>query len=90
MPVVFRSSMRGGFNEQIVEGTGFLCRDLDEFTAALHTIVDPYECQCRSEKARDHADRTFSFTRFGHDLRVMLLEVAQTSCEESSIPGCIR
>ncbi|MEX1230458.1 MAG: glycosyltransferase family 4 protein [Planctomycetaceae bacterium] len=67
---------RGGFCEQLVPETGFLCDDVDQFAHALRIVADPIERRRRSENCRAHADRSFSFTRFGHDLRVLLQQLA--------------
>ncbi|MFN0196414.1 MAG: glycosyltransferase [Planctomycetaceae bacterium] len=68
---------RGGFIEQIAHETGYLCADVDDFAAALRVLLDPEERRRRSERCRDHADRVFSFTRFGHDLRELLDGLAE-------------
>ncbi len=74
---------RGGFIEQLAHETGFLCADVDDFAAALRAMLDPEERRRRSARCRDHADRAFSFNRFGHDLRALLHGVAVS---ESVLP----
>ena len=55
---------RGGFREQIVPGTGFLCPGPDDFTAALHSMAAPAARQSLSRAARLHAEQRFSIAAF--------------------------
>lgn len=59
---------KGGFREQIVEGTGFLCGSQEEFLQAVSNLKSP-EVRCvRSQHCRKHADELFSLKAFRHRL----------------------
>ncbi len=61
VPVV---DARGGFCEQVVEGTGVLCRDVDEYVAALKMLGDPEMRNKMRNAAREYAERAFSLAAF--------------------------
>lgn len=62
---------RGGFQEQIAEGTGYLCGSIEAFARAIRELSDPGERMRRSRSCRAHADDLFSI----HVFRKRLLEV---------------
>ncbi|QDT36097.1 glycosyltransferase family 4 protein [Stratiformator vulcanicus] len=59
---------RGGFREQIVPQTGFLCDDVAAFSAAILALRDRSVRTTRSRRCRAHADEHFSLSRFRSDL----------------------
>ncbi|HUG20084.1 MAG TPA: hypothetical protein VMM56_13960, partial [Planctomycetaceae bacterium] len=56
-------------------GTGFLCRDVTEFSAALSHLSDIGERRRRARHCRAHADKHFSLERF----RERLLEAFRSA-----------
>ncbi|MBD3673498.1 MAG: glycosyltransferase family 4 protein [Planctomycetaceae bacterium] len=61
IPVVDR---RGGFCEQIEANSGFLCENLEEFSAVLQVLRDPSERIARSRRCRAIGDEKFSLRGF--------------------------
>lgn len=61
VPVV---DARGGFVEQLPEGTGFPCQSLSEFSQALLDLRDVSELQRRRDACLSHANSHFSFHAF--------------------------
>lgn len=61
VPVV---DARGGFCEQVVEGTGVLCRDVEGYVAALKRLGDREVWMKMRNAAREHAERAFSLAAF--------------------------
>ena len=61
VPVV---DCRGGFCEQIPEGTGFLCPRDDDFGKALEDLLDRQTLERRSLACQEYADNEFSLRRF--------------------------
>ncbi|WP_459555391.1 glycosyltransferase family protein [Lacunimicrobium album] len=75
VPVV---DARGGFCEQVVEGTGVLCRDVDGYVAALMMLGDREVRVRMRNAAREHAERAFSLAAF----RERLLSKMGARCVE--------
>ena len=73
IPIVDR---RGGFQEQIVDGCGYLCTGGEEFSSAIATLSDPGEKLRQSRSCRAHGDRGFSLQRFRGELLGRLRELA--------------
>ena len=63
---------RGGFREQIAAGTGFLCRKLDSFAAALDAVQSRTTQARLSRSAQQHADARFSIAAFRRRLLALL------------------
>ena len=61
VPVV---DARGGFCEQVVDGTGLLCRDVESYAAALKMLGDREVRVGMRNAAREHAERAFSLAAF--------------------------
>ncbi|QDT67072.1 glycosyltransferase family 4 protein [Calycomorphotria hydatis] len=59
---------RGGFREQVSEDTGYLCRSLDDFAAAIEQLQDISKRHQRSRRCQANADERFSLARFRTDL----------------------
>ena len=59
---------QGGFREQIVEGSGFLCLSPEEFSQAVSILKTPNVRCVRSQYCRKHADSLFSFKVFRKNL----------------------
>jgi glycosyltransferase involved in cell wall biosynthesis len=78
---------RGGFVEQVAEGTGFLCADNDDFCEALQSLSDPSVRLRMSRAAMAHADETFSLQRFRCDLLRLLAEFGANDARRSSLAG---
>jgi glycosyltransferase involved in cell wall biosynthesis len=72
---------RGGFREQIAEGTGFLCAELAEFSSALSQLEEMGERRGRSRRCRAHADERFSLERFRRELREKFRSAAERQPE---------
>jgi hypothetical protein len=68
---------RGGFVEQVAEGTGFLCSTADEFPAAVDRLHAAGERRRMSRAAMAHADRAFSLEQFGLEIVQVLRDVAR-------------
>jgi hypothetical protein len=62
---------RGGFREQLPDGTGCLCSSIKDFSCAIAKLSDPAERLRRSRRCRAHADDHFSI----HAFRERLLQV---------------
>lgn len=62
----------GGFREQITAGTGFLCRNLDSFAAALEAVQSRTTQARLSRGARQHAETHFSIAAFRRRLLALL------------------
>ena len=58
----------GGFREQIAEGCGFLCGDLNAFARAVETIGDEAVRWRMSHRCQAHAEERFSLARFRSEL----------------------
>ncbi len=75
---------RGGFLEQVNhEGTGYLCRDVNDFSESVRAIRD---CSVRaqiSKNALTHASEQFSLSRFYSQLRTILMECRAPQLSES-------
>ena len=65
---------RGGFREQIIEGTGFLCNSLDEFSAAIAQLQQREIRWQRSRACRGHADQKFGLQCFREELTKIFAE----------------
>lgn len=76
----------GGFCEQIVPGTGFLCQTPDDFTAALHALQDSELRRVRSLACHRHAGRHFSLRRFAHDLTARFRQAALRAAGWANVP----
>ncbi|QDU41028.1 Glycosyl transferases group 1 [Maioricimonas rarisocia] len=68
---------RGGFCEQIVPGTGFLCRDGDDFEDALSTTARACERRTLSRAAMSHGDQLCGLQAFPARLRRLLQTLTQ-------------
>lgn len=62
---------RGGFREQLSDGTGFLCSSVRDFSRAITELSDPADRLRRSRRCRAHADDHFSV----HVFRERLLQI---------------
>ena len=85
IPIVDR---RGGFTEQIADGTGFLCEHEDGFCEVLQSLSDPNVRLRMSRAAMAHADQTFSLQRFRSDLlRLLAAFGANVARQRASLAG---
>ncbi len=71
---------RGGFREQIIPGTGYLCDTHAEFEQALRELMDNDLRKEMSFRCKEHSDQQFSLRRFGDDL----LDQFQAACGVSA------
>lgn len=67
---------RGGFVEQVAEGTGFLCGTFEEFAEAVAELHAEAVRRRMSQAARNHGDCTFSIAQFRVELQRRLREAA--------------
>ena len=67
----------GGFREQVIEGTGWLCRSEEGFAKAVAALHGAGERRRRSRACRAHADERFSLRRFGEELLLRCCEAAE-------------
>ena len=70
---------RGGFREQIVPGTGYLCESEQFFDQAIKELLSNETRKDRALRCLEHSDKQFSLKRFGEDL----LKQFQAACEVS-------
>lgn len=60
---------RGGFREQIIPGSGYLCSEPQDFARALTQLQHSADRWKTSQTARTHADNKFSLQRFSTSLQ---------------------
>ncbi len=77
VPVV---DARGGFVEQVLPGTGFLCHDRADFRAALLELKDSRVRSRRSAEAAVSADARFSMAAFRKKLVALWKSAAGGGC----------
>ena len=70
----------GGFREQIVEGTGFLCADEPAIHDALCQLIDINQRREFSRRAQEHANARFSLLRFQREFRALVRDLLQRRC----------
>jgi glycosyltransferase involved in cell wall biosynthesis len=76
---------RGGFVEQVADGTGFLCSGADEFAAAVDRLHAAGERRPMSRAAMAHADEAFSLERFAREFMRLLSAVAAPPIDTRSV-----
>jgi hypothetical protein len=67
---------RGGFREQFIAGSGYLCRDRQGFAQAISELQSSAHRWKMSRACRAHADEQFSLKRFGNELLKRFHEAA--------------
>lgn len=88
IPVVDRL---GGFLEQVVDGSGFLCGNRNQFAFALKQLADEDVRRSMSERAQLSADERFSLARFSQDFRTRISRITDAlgplSPSEQPVPA---
>lgn len=74
---------RGGFQEIVTSDCGYLCGDVDAFTAAVEVVHDPGRRMNLSRACRVRGDEFFSLERFGREL-VARIRQAAGSAEQNA------
>ncbi len=67
----------GGFREQVVEGTGFLCADELAIHAALRQLMDLNQRREFSRRAQEHGNARFSLLRFQREFRALVRDMRE-------------